>query len=214
MSRRRSLAHREAHEAPDDDVLARRRRELAAQLLDRLAVVLVAVDVGLVEQHDLLGEGDEVVVLGHEVGVAVDLDEHADLAVGVDVALDGALAGLTARELADLAPHLDAQDLDGAIDVPFGLLQRRLAVHHPRARLLAQGGDVLGADLDLVGHAFCSWVSGAGSLWASASAVVVWLSASTSLAGGGAGGGGWLGGGGVGSATSAWRSSASASWSA
>src|SRR5919198_1559421 len=241
-----------------------------APLLDRLAVVLVAVDVDLVEQDDLvepalqlalddprahvlglvgglllehprlgvadvlgdlvfadvaglrrggdvqrhvLGEGDEVGVGGHEVGVAVDLDEHADLAVGVDVALDGALAGLAPGELADLAAHLHAQDLGRAIEVALGLLQRRLAVHHPRAGLLAQRGDVLGADLDLVGHAFCSWVSGAGSVWASASAVVVWLSASTSLAGGEAGSGVWSVAGGAGCATSAWRSSESASWS-
>src|SRR3981189_527852 len=43
----------EPGEALDHDVLARLGREVAAQLLDRLAVVLVAVDVLLVEQHDL-----------------------------------------------------------------------------------------------------------------------------------------------------------------
>src|SRR5438046_6199074 len=48
-----SLAHREAREAPEDDVLARLGRVLAAQLLDGLAVVLVAVDVDLVEQHNV-----------------------------------------------------------------------------------------------------------------------------------------------------------------
>src|SRR5215213_3943700 len=45
---------REAGEAADDDVLAGRAGELGAQLLDRLAVVLVGVDVLLLEQHDLL----------------------------------------------------------------------------------------------------------------------------------------------------------------
>src|ERR671910_575294 len=121
----------EAGEAAHDDVLARRPGELGAHLLDGLAAVAVAVDVLLLEQHDvlhplaqlalgdlradvlrlvgrllledaqlgllvvlgdlLLGdvfdrrrggdvhrhlarEGDEVVVTGHEVGVAVDLD--------------------------------------------------------------------------------------------------------------------------------------------
>src|SRR5690349_22119650 len=44
----------EAGEAADDDVLAGLRAELGAQLLDRLGVVLVGVDVLLVEQHDLL----------------------------------------------------------------------------------------------------------------------------------------------------------------
>ena len=37
-------------------------------------------------QRDLAGELLEVVVAGDEVGLAVDLDQHADLAVGVDVA--------------------------------------------------------------------------------------------------------------------------------
>src|SRR4051794_18480405 len=151
----RLLADREAREPPDDDVLARLRRELGADLLDRLAVVLVRVDVRLLEQHDLLEplvdlalggalarvlgdvghlrggdaqllgarvgghlllgdvlrrrggdvqrdvarEGGEVGVLGDEVGVAVDLDEHADLAVGMDVGLDGPLRGLAPGEL-------------------------------------------------------------------------------------------------------------------
>src|SRR5215212_9476918 len=49
-----SGADREAGEAPDDDVLAGRSREGRAQLLDRLAVVLVPVDVRLVEQDDVL----------------------------------------------------------------------------------------------------------------------------------------------------------------
>ena len=49
--------------------------------------------------------------------------------------------------------------------VAAGLLEGALAVHHARAGLLAQGGDVLGADLGSRAHAFCSWVafSGAGS---------------------------------------------------
>ena len=41
-------------------------------------------------QRDVLGERGEVVVAGDEVGLAVDLDEHADPAVGVDVVGDQA----------------------------------------------------------------------------------------------------------------------------
>src|SRR4051794_41622233 len=134
------------------------------------------------------------------------------LAVGVDVALDGALGGLAIGELAELVAHLDAKDLGGLVDVARGLLEGTLAVHHARAGLLAQGGDVLGADLGSGGHAFCSWVavsvvsavSGAGSVWASASAVVPWPSASTSVAGGEAGSGVGSVAGGAGCATSAW----------
>src|SRR3954469_22214743 len=49
-----SGADGEAGEALDDDVLAGLGRQLGAQLLDRLAAVLVLVDVLLPEQHDLL----------------------------------------------------------------------------------------------------------------------------------------------------------------
>src|SRR5882724_41860 len=42
------------YETPDDDVLAGLRREVGPQLLDRLAVVLVTVDVRLLEEDDLL----------------------------------------------------------------------------------------------------------------------------------------------------------------
>src|SRR3954466_3737310 len=44
----------EAGEAGDPDVLAGLHRSLRPELLDRLAVVLLGVDVGLVEQRDLL----------------------------------------------------------------------------------------------------------------------------------------------------------------
>src|SRR5215203_407504 len=161
--------HLEAGEAADDDVLAGLTGQLGPDLLDRLAVVLVGVDVGLVEQDDVLhpglelalgdlrahvlglvgglalehaqlrlpvrirdlllgdvageraggdverdvaGEGHEVVVAGDEVGVAVDLDEHADLGVAVDVGLDRALGGLAAADLQRLVAEADAQLLD------------------------------------------------------------------------------------------------------
>ena len=67
--------------------------------------------------RDLARERDEVVVAGDEVGVAVDLDEHADLAVAVDVGLHGALGGLAAAHLEGLVAEPDAQQLDGLLDV-------------------------------------------------------------------------------------------------
>src|SRR3977135_3706343 len=63
------LADREAGEPLDDDVLAGLGREGGAQLLNRLAVVLVAVDVLLVEQDDVLVPGLELALddLGPDV---------------------------------------------------------------------------------------------------------------------------------------------------
>src|SRR5215207_123893 len=145
-----SVANGEPREAADHDVLARLGGERGTDLLDRAAFVLLAVDVRLLEQHDLLEpgvdlalddvradvvrlvgelllgdarlaldlvrrnavlvdrnrrgsgdvqgeiacEGHEVLVARDEVGLAVDLHQHADLAVRVDVRLDGALARL------------------------------------------------------------------------------------------------------------------------
>ena len=77
-------------------------------------------------------------VAGDEVRVAVDLDEHADLGVGVDVGLDGALGGLATAELERLVAEAHAQQLDGLLDVAVGLAERLLAVHHARARAVAE----------------------------------------------------------------------------
>src|SRR3954447_17315042 len=208
----------EPREAADDDVLARRAGEVRAHLLDRLAAVLVGVDVGLVEQHDVvhprlelalgdpradvlglvgrllledaqlgvlgvlrdlvLGDvldlrrgGDvhrdlarerlELLVARDEVGVAVDLDEHADLAVGVDVGRDGALGGLAAAELERLVAQAHAQVLDGGVDVAVVFLERLLALHHARARTVAEFLDLLGGNGGS-GH-FSSFVSSLGS---------------------------------------------------
>src|SRR4051812_47233747 len=79
------LADGEADEAPDHDVLAGLGREVGPQLLDGLAVVLVAVDVRLLEQDDLLVPLAELPLggllaglLGHAVEL---LGVHAHLGV-------------------------------------------------------------------------------------------------------------------------------------
>ena len=198
---------------------------LLAELLDRLAVVLVAVDVRLVEQRDLLaplgelalddpladvlglallggllledgrarrrlvlggsprprrsgsGRGDvqgdrrrrtrlEVVVAGDEVGLALDLDEPPILPSrgrrrrrrprSVERPLRFGRGRLT----------LDAEDLDGLVEVAPGLGQRRLAVHHRRAGALAERLDVRGLDLGRrsLGAAFGGAAGGRGGL--------------------------------------------------
>ena len=72
-------------------------------------------------QRDVAGERDEVVVAGDEVGVAVDLDEHADLAVGVDVGLRRCPRWPRGRRAWRLVAEPDAQQLDGLVDVAVGL---------------------------------------------------------------------------------------------
>ena len=94
------------------------------------------------EARDLDGEvPDELLELlraRHEVGLAVDLDEHADAAARVDVAGDQALAGLPVGLLGRGGDAALAQEQDGLVDVPARLLQGALAVHEACARLLAQ----------------------------------------------------------------------------
>src|SRR5688572_5761467 len=201
----------ESREAADDDVLAGRAGELGAQLLDRLAVVLVGVDVHLVQedgllhplaqlalgdlaanllglvgglllehaqlgllgvlrdvllgdvlrrrgggdvQRDVAGERREVVVARDEVRVAVDLDQHADLVVGVDVGLHGALGRLAAAHLERLVAEAHPQELGGRVDVAAGLLERLLAVHHARARAVAELLDLRCGNAHLASSSF------------------------------------------------------------
>ena len=78
----------EAGEAGDSDVLAGLRRGFLAELLDRLALVLVAVDVRLLEQRDLLAPLRELAFddpLADVLGLAV---------LGRLLLEDGALGGL------------------------------------------------------------------------------------------------------------------------
>src|SRR5207248_3722222 len=73
-----------------------------------------------------------------EVGLAVHLDQHADLAAHVDVRPDGALGRGAPGFLLRRGQPLLAQPIDRLLQVATGFLQRLLAVHHPRAGLLAQ----------------------------------------------------------------------------
>src|SRR5439155_15159073 len=128
---------------------------------------------------DLARERREVVVLGHEVRVAVDLDQHADLRSGVNVGLDRSLGGRALAEILDLLALPDAQDLDRLLDVALRLGERLLAIHHAGARAVAQRLDVLRRDLrrahDALASALLSSVSwgaaGASSAGAGASSL-------------------------------------------
>src|SRR5271166_159838 len=104
----------------------------------------------------LAREGCEIVVLGHEVRVAVDLYQHAHLRAGVHIRLHRALGRRPLAEILDLLALPDPQDLDRLLHVALGLGQGLLAVHHPCARPLAQRLDVLGSDLNRVHDALAS----------------------------------------------------------
>src|SRR4051794_17869490 len=121
-------------EAAQDELLADAGGLALDQRRDGLAVDVGGqqrVDVGrLLGQHDVeqpLGELDEVGVLGDEVGLAVQLEQRAVLAH------DDAVRGGALEALADVLGALDAQELDGLVEVAVGLGERLLAVHHAGA---------------------------------------------------------------------------------
>ena len=87
---------------------------------------------------DVVRELLEVVRTGHEVRLAVNLNQHADAATGVDVALHKSLAGLAVGTLGRGSDTLLAEVSYRLLDVAVAGFERALAVHHARAGHLAQ----------------------------------------------------------------------------
>ena len=88
----------------------------------------------------------EVVRASHEIGLAVELEEHAKPRAMVDVAADDALAHLSVGLLCGCREALLAEPVSGLFEVSPALLERSLAVHDAGAGLLTQPLDVLGLD--------------------------------------------------------------------
>ena len=86
--------------------------------------------------QNLVGEVDELLVLGDEVGLGVDLDQHADGAVGLRGQQAG--GGLAALALGQGLQALQADDLESLLGVAVGLGQSLLDIHHAGAGLLTQ----------------------------------------------------------------------------
>src|SRR5262249_31437478 len=94
----------------------------------------------------------ELLVLGDEIGLAIDLDRGALLAVDGDS--DEAFRGGAAGLLGGGGEALGAQPVDRGFHVATGLAQRLLAVHHAGAGALAQFLDTRGRDLSHVSYPF------------------------------------------------------------
>src|SRR5439155_13506788 len=149
---------------PQRDVLAQLGDLLDALLLERGEPVGA---LGLDRLEHLLRELDELVVLGHRLGLAADGRERADVAA--DRHEHDALGGLATGALAGLRHALLAQEPLRSLDVAASLDERVLRVHHPRSRLVAELLDLGCADrrAHSAGTSFSSW---AGSAAASGSA--------------------------------------------
>ena len=136
----------EEGEAADLDVLADDEDHLLSLLGDGelgaqvLALQQLLEGGGLVGGHgggNALDEVHELLVLAHEVGLGVDLDDHAHTIDdgGVSHALGGDAAGLLGGSGQALLP----QELHGLVHVAVRGGQGLLAVHHAHAGHLAQG---------------------------------------------------------------------------
>src|SRR5262245_27924459 len=98
-------------------------------------------------EGQILDQLRELVGVGYEVRFAVDLDQHADRVVEVDVRVDPALTGRAAGALGDGGEALGLEDLLGLVHVAVGLLQGALGVHHAGAGFVPELLHLLGIDL-------------------------------------------------------------------
>src|SRR5262249_52505157 len=142
-----------------------------ALLLEHVAGHVLASDVGGIGGGDLHGEVPnqlaEGIRLGHEVGLAVDLHERAELAVGVAIAVHEAFLGFASLPLLGVREPLLPEEFGGRLEVAVRGVEGGLAVHHSRARPLAELHDGLGVG----GHQDTSASALAISLSSSPSAI-------------------------------------------
>ena len=130
------------------DLLADGNSRLAHQVGDGLALVVhellrqQRIHIGGVLLGDVLGhivgEVQEVVSLGHEVGLAVDLNDHTHGCVLVGVLSYNALGRNTAGLLGGLAQTLLTQPFNSLVHIAVACDKRLLAIHHASAGALAQ----------------------------------------------------------------------------
>src|SRR5580765_9033 len=82
----------------------------------------------------------------HEIGFAVDLDQHADAIARVDVGLHQTLAGRALGALIGLGDAALAKRLDGGVEITIRLHQRLLALHHAGSGPLPELLHLVGCD--------------------------------------------------------------------
>src|SRR2546421_2871980 len=128
----RAVDRDEARGPGEADVLAQLGDQRDALLLELLlGPHAVRVD----EVEDLLRERPKLVVLRDRLRLAADGDHRP--VVGVHAMLDEAFGGGTAGPLPRLGHALLAQETLRSLEVAARLLERPLAVHHPRTGLVA-----------------------------------------------------------------------------
>src|SRR5205823_2444891 len=102
---------------------------------------------GLDEVEHLLAERLKLLVVGNRLGLTADRDHRAAGAVGRQAVADEPFGRRPVGALRRVRHPLFAQEDDRGLHVAVRLLQRALAVHHSRARALAELADELSRDL-------------------------------------------------------------------
>ena len=87
---------------------------------------------------DVLDELAKDVVLGDEIGFAVDFNQDADLALQMNIGGDDALPGHARRLLAGAGDAFLAEEFLGLDHVAARLIECPLAIHHSRVGLFAK----------------------------------------------------------------------------
>ena len=130
--------------APQRHVFADRRDQVGDGLANRPAARIMGaldrLDVGQPlldgDQRDGARQRLKLLVAGDEIGLGIDLDDDAVMAMHGDG--DEALGGDAARFLGGLGETLLAQPVDRRLDIALGLGEGVLAIHHAGAGLLAK----------------------------------------------------------------------------
>ena len=112
-------------------------------------------DVARVQRGDMHGDIvrklDERIGAGHEIGFAIQFDEHTDFSAGVDVAADEAFGGFASGFLGGRGLAFFSQDADGFFDVAIGFDEGGAAVRETGVGAFAQLFDELGGNVGLAG---------------------------------------------------------------
>ena len=95
------------------------------------------------DMADVLDEVDERLALCAEVGLAVDLDDSADAALGANVCISHTFGSNAAGLLCGLCKALLTQPFDCLIHIAVGLGEGLLAVHHADVGHLAESFNIL-----------------------------------------------------------------------
>ncbi|EKD40928.1 MAG: hypothetical protein ACD_74C00120G0001, partial [uncultured bacterium] len=89
-------------------------------------------------QGDVLGELDKGVAFSNKIGLAVNLDHHAQFAVGLNERFHQAFAGCPAGTLLGNSQPFLPEQIDGFFHVAAGFGQGFLAIHHARVGFVAE----------------------------------------------------------------------------